>query len=500
MRYWLTRVPIRSGYDLVRILAAAVLLIAAGLKCAQLSSEPVLGHSILDNRWLLMGLVEFELLFGFWLLANVTPRLNWLLLVGCFSAFTCVSLYKALSGYATCGCFGAVRISPWYSGTVDLAFVAALLLWPPLSIRVPTCAAQDSNGLRVRAIARRSMLMLAAWVVVGVPLAFYMESWTRASGLICSEPIWDVGLVDALRTPTLSHVFTLTNASRKALAIREVRPSCGCMVADGYQRTLLPRASTPVTAHLAVPPLPGPFHKELAIAVQQEGIRWLTLQVVGGVYANGSMYSIPKQINFGAIAPGGTAERTIKVFRYDGTPVKLVRASTGSKALSCSCAADDASAGVVQTIRLRMGNGDLPPGPWAGTVTVHTADKHFPTLAVKVSAILEKPDYQLPRSICILESPPGESQDVILRGGKHVVGAPRIVRASYHGNLPLNIKLVQDESATKALLQISRPTGDKSAGVVVGTVAVRLEHVEKAIEIPITVLCAGRHGASARRG
>jgi hypothetical protein len=92
--------PIHSGYDVVRILVATVLLIAAGLKCHQLATEPIIEKCWLDARWLLMFTVEFELLFGIWLLANILPRLSWLAALTCFSLFTCVSLYKALSGYA----------------------------------------------------------------------------------------------------------------------------------------------------------------------------------------------------------------------------------------------------------------------------------------------------------------------------------------------------------------------------------------------------------------
>ena len=71
-----------------------VLLTAAGLKCHQLSTEPILAKTWLDARWLLITAVEFELFFGLWLLSNNLPRLTWLAALGCFSLFTCISLYK----------------------------------------------------------------------------------------------------------------------------------------------------------------------------------------------------------------------------------------------------------------------------------------------------------------------------------------------------------------------------------------------------------------------
>ena len=192
---------VRCGYDVVRILAAFVLLTAAFLKAYALSTEPVIEHSMLDNRWLLMGLVEFELLFGFWLLANLTPRLTWLMLVGCFSAFTGVSLYKAFSGYASCGCFGRTAVSPWYTSAGDCAFVISLLIWRPHLLPSPAGRGTEGEGGRglsqfssdengtvpiivqsVRVLlSRRTMAVLLAWLAIGLPAGYTMGAYTDAT-------------------------------------------------------------------------------------------------------------------------------------------------------------------------------------------------------------------------------------------------------------------------------------------------------------------------------
>lgn len=62
-----------TPHDVVRVVLASVLLLAAGLKGHQLATEPVLGTGILDSRWFLIALVEFELFFGLWLLGNLWP-------------------------------------------------------------------------------------------------------------------------------------------------------------------------------------------------------------------------------------------------------------------------------------------------------------------------------------------------------------------------------------------------------------------------------------------
>ena len=84
-----------TGYDAVRVAVGILLLTAAGLKGYQLATEPLLGTGFLDSRWLLTMTVEFELLFGLWLLANIWPKLS----VGCGNGLLQpVHMHLALQG------------------------------------------------------------------------------------------------------------------------------------------------------------------------------------------------------------------------------------------------------------------------------------------------------------------------------------------------------------------------------------------------------------------
>jgi hypothetical protein len=87
------------GYAVVRTSAALLLLVAASLKAYQLATEPVLGSGLLESRWFLIGVVEFELFFGLWLLSGMLPSrfgrgagaegFTWLAALACFAMFTC---------------------------------------------------------------------------------------------------------------------------------------------------------------------------------------------------------------------------------------------------------------------------------------------------------------------------------------------------------------------------------------------------------------------------
>jgi hypothetical protein len=163
-----------TGYDAVRVVVGILLLTAAGLKGYQLATEPSLGTGFLDSRWLLTATVEFELLFGLWLLANLWPKLSWAAAMGCFSLFACVSLYKALSGDATCGCFGRVPVNPWWTAVLDLVVVLSFLRWQPKG--------QDwLFFVHFKEFGLPTVAVLSIWLVLGLAVAFAIGTYTAAT-------------------------------------------------------------------------------------------------------------------------------------------------------------------------------------------------------------------------------------------------------------------------------------------------------------------------------
>jgi hypothetical protein len=84
--------------------------------------------------------VEFELALALWLLSGLYKKPAWLAATACFSLFSCVTLYKGLTGAASCGCFGTVHVNPWITlFLIDLPAVAALIAFRPrgLNLRRP---------------------------------------------------------------------------------------------------------------------------------------------------------------------------------------------------------------------------------------------------------------------------------------------------------------------------------------------------------------------------
>ncbi len=159
------------GYDFVRLGLGCLLLVTAGLKAHQLATEPILGTSIFDSRWLLMAVVECEIFFGLWLLVGLLPRVTWAAAVTCFASFTCVSLYKALSGAVSCGCFGRVEVNPWITASLDLAIVVTLAIWRPKG----QTSRQSFDFLR---LVKPTSGVLAVWLLLAAPAAWAMGTYT----------------------------------------------------------------------------------------------------------------------------------------------------------------------------------------------------------------------------------------------------------------------------------------------------------------------------------
>lgn len=133
------------SFDVLRRVLGAVLLSAAILKGWQLATEPTAAKGLLASRWFLIVGVEVEWLLGLWLVSGLYKRLAWLAALSCFTLFCGITLYKAVSGESSCGCFGRIAVSPWYTLVFDAVSVMALL-----GCRAPLIEWRSNTHLRTR--------------------------------------------------------------------------------------------------------------------------------------------------------------------------------------------------------------------------------------------------------------------------------------------------------------------------------------------------------------
>jgi hypothetical protein len=160
----------------------------------------------------------------------------------------------------------------------------------------------------------------------------------RAGGLLCQEPVWDFGAVDSIENSRLSHEFIVVNESKETITIQKIHSTCGCMVAEDFDKELTPGKSTKIKVNVQLPTTPQLFHKNLAIQTNS-GV--LPLDVIGEIVANNTLYSLPKKIDFGIILPGETKERIVQVFRYDLSDIVYDSVSMTIVGIACKCEVDD---------------------------------------------------------------------------------------------------------------------------------------------------------------
>lgn len=178
---------------------AGFLVGAAGLlKAAELVFQPVLERAP-DSHFYLLAQSAVEVLLGLLVLSGYLWRtLQWHIAL-LFAGFACFSLYLAVNGASSCGCFGPVHFNPWWTFGLDAAVSIGLLVSAFLS-RLPERESIDSGESRyprlLRSFPAFMPAAMSAFVIVVAMVFHYADgriavgsgiSSTR-EGLVVLEP------------------------------------------------------------------------------------------------------------------------------------------------------------------------------------------------------------------------------------------------------------------------------------------------------------------------
>jgi hypothetical protein len=172
--------------NLLGIFPGAILLVAGVLKGYDLlaNARPEFGLSSTTPLGLVVAAIGVELIAGLWLVSGMGQRAARIAGMICFAVFACVSLFWAVNGEVSCGCFGRMHLNPWWSFSLDL--FAATLLW--------TCRPgklKDRAGSQRRSIALASAVILgsiAIWIFWG-----HGSHWAPFANTVVLEPRTWVG-------------------------------------------------------------------------------------------------------------------------------------------------------------------------------------------------------------------------------------------------------------------------------------------------------------------
>jgi hypothetical protein len=170
------------------------------LKAIQLVTEPAAALVSPLGSWFPSVQIGLELGVGLLVLSGFYwQQIRWLAVL-LFAAFAAYSLILAMGGAASCGCFGPLKINPWWTLLLDLAVVVGLLL----SVRryhgnretIPTVLSPAWFSQRAIAVAILGVTALSIAIAVRYP---YMRSaaasgqLSTAGDLVILEPETWVG-------------------------------------------------------------------------------------------------------------------------------------------------------------------------------------------------------------------------------------------------------------------------------------------------------------------
>ncbi len=236
-RYRLT--PTEKSH-VVRFILGVVLLLSAGFKAHSLWTDPVPVFGLFTSpRWQ-VALIELEVLLGLWLVSGLYRRGAWLSAVGAFGALAAVSLYLALSGQPSCGCFGKLEVSPWLSLGLDIIAVGALVRWQTQ----PTGMLTGVPSLKpvLVSIAGVALLFVASFSGLYLidPSPEAALAYLRGESMTVEPSVVDVG--DGTRGEVRLFPVRVRNHTSRSICVIGGRVGCRCITTDELPVTVPPKA------------------------------------------------------------------------------------------------------------------------------------------------------------------------------------------------------------------------------------------------------------------
>lgn len=255
-------------------LATAAVLKAHGL----FTPHAVAAHGPFASPWLQVGLIYAELLLAAWFFAPGRLGLKWVVANLTFGSFLAVNCWQALEGQASCGCFGAVRASPWVMAAVDGAVLALLWLTRPPLHRQDLLA--DCKAL--------SAALFAGLVVAATFATFVLTwfgsfergvAWLRGDGYSVSPQLIDFG--DGKPGMVREERVRIYNWTGRPLQVVGGTAGCSFVSTLDLPMTVAGENSVEVRLALRFPNVAGRFTHRAHLLVGTAELDVLPFQITG---------------------------------------------------------------------------------------------------------------------------------------------------------------------------------------------------------------------------
>lgn len=305
-----------------------------------------------------------------------------------------------------------------------------------------------------------------------------------SGSLVCEEPVWDVGVVDATNGPTLDHDFLLHNASAAhVVTISRIEKNCGCLIAE-LPEPIDPRKSITLPVTLVVPPVAGPFRQR--IAVLQENSAPLVLTIAGQRIVRRQLRWHPDVLTFGKVSRQSLPSRTLYVRWSDSSPVRISSISATDSSLTTTLKDAKKDGKVEIDVELNADAAFEADSAFAADVVIAFEDRQLEPLRVAVTASPNAGDSVFVDRIVVARLSPGDvvDQPILSREASGEIGKD-VALISFSGPASIRAELIVDEAA-EPVVRFSRDSDDRGTGLVNGTLRLSASRDSGIFDVPVT--------------
>lgn len=276
----------KRGFDVLRIVLGSFLLGAAGLKIHGLILGTITHDYFLSSLRIQILSIELELLLGFWLLSGWCVKGAWFVALGFFGVLSCISLYIAIIGHSSCGCFGRINVNPLFTFILDLVIFLLLILFHPNGMTgYRKIDFPKLNGTFGSVAFGLFLFIGVLGIIIGI-FSVWFGSVEEATAYFRGDSISIQPQIVYLGRESEGSVqdgmITITNWSNEPIRVIGVSLPCNCALADKLPITIPSKEGSRFQIRYYFVGNPGLFTKNAIIYVETkhrriEGLQ-LTLQ------------------------------------------------------------------------------------------------------------------------------------------------------------------------------------------------------------------------------